>query len=226
MQKKFDINKHLCYNIKGVFKMKKIIISLLVITLIIFKITYKPKTYNDSDFNIKTYTSKIDKDLDGVDDQTDMLKSVKEYIKTKPKYKSKYYNKGYPNDNYGVCTDVVAFGMLNTGYDLKTLVNEDIKNNYQNYNIDKIDINIDFRRVKNLQVYFKNNHLSLTTNIYDIDKWQAGDIVIFKNHIGVISNKRNKKGIPYVIHHYSIYQTNYEEDILEKRKVIYHFRIS
>ena len=61
------------------------------------------------------------------------------------------------------------------------------------YNIDIIDKNIDFRRVKNLQVYFKNNAISLTTDINDITAWQGGDIVIFKKHIGIVSDKRNKK---------------------------------
>jgi hypothetical protein len=32
---------------------------------------------------------------------------------TNPVYKSKYYNTGYSNDKYGVCTDVVANVMLN-----------------------------------------------------------------------------------------------------------------
>ena len=50
-------------------------------------------------------------DNDGIDDQTDILNNVREYIKTKPKYKSKYYGTGYPDDEYGVCTDVVANGL-------------------------------------------------------------------------------------------------------------------
>lgn len=48
----------------------------------------------------------------GVDDQTDILNSTREYIATKPKYKSKYYNSGYSDDEYGVCTDVIAFALL------------------------------------------------------------------------------------------------------------------
>ena len=45
------------------------------------------------------------------------------------------------------------------------LVNEDIKNNKELYDIDAVDKNIDFRRVKNLKVYFDNNAISLTTEI-------------------------------------------------------------
>ena len=102
--------------------------------------------YSNEYFNIKTYTSNIDKDNDSIDDQTDILNNVRKYIATNPKYKSKYYASGYPDDGYGVCTDVVAFGLKGAGYDLMELVNEDIKNNRNNYNIDTIDKNIDFRR--------------------------------------------------------------------------------
>ena len=45
------------------------------------------------------------------------------------------------------------------------LVNEDIKNNKELYDMDAVDKNIDFRRVKNLKVYFDNNAISLTTDI-------------------------------------------------------------
>ena len=185
------------------------------------------KKYDNAYFKIENYISKTDKDLDGIDDQTDILNSVREYIKTKPKYKSKYYSTGYPSDNYGTCTDVVAFGLLDAGYDLRELVNIDIKNNKEKYDIDVIDKNIDFRRVNNLKIYFDNNAISLTTDIYDTTNWQGGDIVVFKKHIGIVSDKRNKKGITFVIHHYSPYQIYYEEDILEKRDdIVAHYRIS
>ena len=46
--------------------------------------------------------------------------------------------------------------------------------------MDAVDKNIDFRRVKNLKVYFDNNAISLTTDINEIEEWQGGDIVVFK----------------------------------------------
>ena len=56
---------------------------------------------------------------------------------------------------------------------------------------------------------------------------KVGDIVIFKKHIGIVSNYRNKKGITFVIHHAYPHQLYYEEDILEKRNdIIGHYRIS
>ena len=183
--------------------------------------------YSNEYFNIKTYTSNIDKDNDGIDDQTDILNNVRKYIATNPKYKSKYYARGYPDDGYGVCTDVVAFGLKGAGYDLMELVNEDIKNNRNNYNIDTIDKNIDFRRVQNLKIYFENNAISLTTDVYDIENWQGGDIVIFQNHIGIVSNNRNKDGVTFIIHHANPFQKYYEEDIFESRDdIIGHYRMS
>ena len=110
---------------------------------------------------------------------------------------------------------------------LMELVNEDIKNNKELYDMDAVDKNIDFRRVKNLKVYFDNNAISLTTDINEIEEWQGGDIVVFKKHIGIISDKRNRKGICFVIHHANPYQIYYEEDILEHRDdIIGHYRIS
>lgn len=204
------------------------IIIAIFISYILYIYNYIPhKKYSNKDFNIKTYTSRIDKDNDGVDDQTDILNNVKDYIKKQPKYKSKYYDTGYPNDEYGVCTDVVAFGLKGAGYDLMELVNEDIKNNKDLYNIDTIDKNIDFRRVKNLKIYFERNTISLTTNPKKIEEWQAGDIVIFKKHIGIVSDKRNKRGVAFVIHHANPYQRYYEEDILEYRNdIVGHYRVS
>lgn len=209
-----------------------IIIPLLIILILIIYFLYTiniipHKKYTNTDFNIENYISKIDRDNDGIDDQTDIINNTRKYIKTKPKYKSKYYQTGYPNDEFGVCTDVVAISLKEAGYDLMELVNNHIKENKELYDIEIIDKQIDFRRVKNLNIYFENTAISLTTNINEIEKWQGGDIIVFEKHIGIISNKRNKKGIPFLIHHANPYQINYEEDILENRKdIIAHYRIS
>ena len=205
-----------------------LIVLIIVVLYALYRFNYIPhKKYINEDFNIKTYISKTDKDNDGIDDQTDILNNVRDYIKTNPKYKSKYYATGYPNDEYGVCTDVVAFTLQGAGYDLMNLVNEHIKSNRNLYDIDVIDKNIDFRRVQNLKVYLDNNAIVLTNDINKIKEWQGGDIVVFKNHIGIVSDKRNKKGIPFIIHHANPYQRYYEEDILEYRNdIIGHYRIS
>ena len=209
-------------------KLVIIIILILVIIYLLYIFNYIPhKKYENKDFGIEKYISNVDFDNDGIDDETDILESTKKYLATKPKYKSKYYIGGYPDDNYGVCTDVVSFGLKGAGYDIKKLVNEDINNHKELYGIDVIDENIDFRRVKNLKIYFENNAIKLTNDIYDISNWQGGDIVIFNNHIGIVSDKRNKKGIAFVLHHATPYQLYYEEDILEQRKdIVGHYKVS
>lgn len=213
--------------------MKKILLGILIIIFLIliyflYNFNYiSHRKYTNKDFNIKTYISSVDKDKDGINDQTDILNNVRKYIETKPKYKSKYYATGYPNDEYGVCTDVVAFGLKDAGYDLMELVDEDIRNNRSLYDIEKVDSNIDFRRVRNLKIYFKRHTISLTTDINKIEEWQGGDIIIFDKHIGIVSDKRNKKGISFIIHNANPYQRFYEEDILENRNdIVGHYRVS
>ena len=214
-------------------KNKTVIIIILLLTILIsttyalYVYNYLPhRKYTNADFNIETYKSSVDLDNDGIDDQTDILNNVRTYVATKPKYKSKYYDTGYPNDNYGVCTDVVAFGLKGAGYDLQELVDQDIRENRSKYNIKTVDKNIDFRRVRNLKIYFDNYAISLSTSLDDISDWQGGDIVIFPSHIGIVSDKRNKDGIPFLIHHANPYQRYYEEDVLNMYKIEGHYRIS
>lgn len=199
---------------KNKYKVGLIFISAIVLLFVVYVLyffNYIPhQKYSSSDFNITTYKSSHDEDDDGIDDQTDILNNVKAYVSSKPKYKSKYYGTGYPDDHFGVCTDVVAFGLKDAGYD-----------------IDIIDKNINFRRVQNLEIYFKHNAQSLTTDIHRIEECQGGDIVIFENHIGIVSDHRNKNGVSFVIHHASPYQRYYEEDILEYRNdIVGHYRIN
>lgn len=225
-----------------------LILLLLLMVFLLYRYNYIPhRKYTTAQFNLKhsvssktnnedaaenrpeieIFVSSKDQDQDGMDDQTDILQNAKNYVATKPKYKSKYYDTGYPNDGYGVCTDVVAFALYDAGYDLQKLVEEDIALHREDYEIDEPDANIDFRRVKNLTVFFKNTAIPLTLDTKQISEWQGGDIVIFKKHIGIVSDNRNVKGIPFVIHHASAVQADYEEDILETwGEIVGHYRIS
>ena len=212
-----------------------IVVGVVISTLIICAGSYAAWRYqrtsperpsNKYTGNIIQLHSQTDADGDGLDDQVDILQSALTYVSTRPKYQSKYYSSGYPNDGYGVCTDVVAFALRDAGYDLMALVNNDIVSNPDDYDITEPDVNIDFRRVKNLQIYFEHNATSLTTDISQIEQWQGGDIVVFNNHIGIVSDHRNSNGIPHIIHHNSPWQKTYEEDILETRNdIVGHYRI-
>ena len=183
------------------------------------------KYYNANDFDIKTIYSEFDYDNDHVDDYTDFVVGAREDAKNKPTYVSKYYEGGYPPDNEGVCTDTVWRAFKNAGYSLKDMVDKDIMNNPLDYpSIKERDANIDFRRVGNLKIFFNKYALNLTLDYKKIEEWQPGDIVIFEGqkHIGIISDRRNSKGIPYVIHNMGQY--NREEDYLSKCTISGHYR--
>ena len=178
-------------------------------------------------FPVPQLISNHDEDGDGVDDQTDLLQGALAYIETEPQYKSKYYEGGWPDDGYGVCTDVVAAAMKSAGYDLRELVDADIRKRPEAYDIQTRDPNIDYRRVDNLKVFFEKYAHSLSTDPKQIDQWQGGDIVVFAGHIGMVSDHRNIRGVPYLIHHNSTFQRRYEEDVLEKRNdIVGHYRIT
>ena len=201
----------------------KIVLILIIFVIIsglillgYFAYKTNKRTYSAEDFGIETIISKTDYDNDGIDDYTDILQGAKIEAEKRPIYRSVYYAGGYPPDGEGVCTDVIWRALKNAGYSLKDMVDEDIKNNLYKYpRVEgKPDPNIDFRRVPNLKVYFERNHIVLTNDLTKIEEWQPGDIVVFgSKHIGIISDKRNEKGIPYLLHNGG--QPIREEDILE-----------
>ena len=201
----------------------------LLLTLVYFTLNYfnliPKKYYTARDFGIETVKSSVDFNQNGVDDYTDILLGARKDAQNHPRYDGKYIDGGYPPDNIGVCTDVVWRGFKNAGYSLKDMVDRDIENRREAYSrIDKPDTNIDFRRVKNLNIFFKEYAISLTTDITQIAEWQPGDIVIFNNqaHIGIVSDKRNRDGMPYIIHNGG--QPNREEDYLTRSTVVAHYR--
>ena len=112
-----------------------------------------------------------------------------------------YYKGGRPKDlTTGVCTDVVGDALKELSYDLKLKVFNDIKKHSKLYP-DTPDININFRRAKNLNVYFKRFEKTLTTSLgkKDLKEWRGGDLVIWKDHIAVVSSIKRDDGLPYVI---------------------------
>ncbi|MGI6643205.1 MAG: DUF1287 domain-containing protein [Bacillota bacterium] len=156
-------------------------------------------------------TAGLDTNANGIDDYQDIVDGARRQIKEKPKYKSAYYDGGYPPDNEGVCTDLVWRALWHAGYDLKASVDSDIAEAPDEYPrvAGSPDPNIDFRRVPNLYVFLTRWAQSLTTEVKPWDQanaeeWQPGDIVVFGNsydHIGIVSDKRRKDGMPLVIHH-------------------------
>lgn len=204
------------------------IILLIILGIIVYFLDYyniiPKKKYHDKDFGITTIKSMVDYNQNGIDDYTDILNGAKIDAYNKPKYKSVYYNGGYPPEDEGVCTDLIWRAFKEAGYSLKDMVDNDIEKNKDDYHIKMADKNIDFRRVVNLRVFFDKYATILTNDINDIDEWMSGDIVIFgnNNHIGIVSDYRNKKGITYILHNGG--QPIREEDYLKRGKVTRHYR--
>lgn len=202
-----------------------IIIGIMIIISILnyYGILHSRK-YLSSEFNIDVVKSSVDYNNNGIDDYTDILIGAKIDANNKPKYKSIYYDGGYPPDDIGVCSDVIWRSFKNAGYSLKDMIDKDIEKYRDDYDIDIVDSNIDFRRVVNLRVFFDKYAITLTNDIYDIDEWMPGDIVIFGNnkHIGIVSNYRNSREISYIIHNGG--QPVREENYLVRAKVTKHYR--
>ena len=183
------------------------------------------RTYTAEDFGIATILSSVDYNGNGTDDYTDILQGARKDAQNRPTYDGSYYAGGYPPDDIGVCTDVVWRAFKNAGYSLRDMVDKDIRTRPEAYpKIETPDNNIDFRRVRNLRIFFDTYAIALTLDIDEIAQWQPGDIVIFgkDKHIGIISDKRNKDGQPYVIHNGG--QPTREEDYLSRSTVTGHYR--
>lgn len=143
---------------------------------------FPQKYYLAKDFGIETIKSEVDFNKNGTDDYTDILLGARKDAENHPVYNGKYYDEGYPPDNIGVCTDVIWRAFKNAGYSLRDMIDNDIKRRPEEYkNIKTRDKNIDFRRVVNLEIFFDEYALTLTSDISEIEEWQPGDIVIFNN---------------------------------------------
>ncbi|MHC1682151.1 MAG: DUF1287 domain-containing protein [Clostridiaceae bacterium] len=200
------------------------IISLISISIIVLVLSfYLIKTYRPIIFeNIISYipfTSKlkvpnevenIDRNTNKIPDALDIVNEARKEAKNKTKYIDAYYVGGYPPETEGVCTDVIWRGLKALNYDLKASVDSDIEHNLSAYPRveNKPDPNIDFRRVKNLDIFLSRNFITLSNEIIpnnpnNLKNWQPGDIIVTYSpyeHIFILSDKRASNGIPYIIH--------------------------
>lgn len=183
------------------------------------------RAYTAEDFAIETVTSPVDFDGDGADDYTEILLGARQDAENHPRYDGSYVQGGYPDEDVGVCTDVVWRAFRNAGYSLRLMVDRDIALYPSDYHrVTVRDADIDFRRVVNLRVFFDKYATEITTDTADISQWQPGDIVIFKDnkHIGIVSDRRTKDGKAYIIHNGG--QPVREEDYLKRGQVLRHYR--
>jgi uncharacterized protein len=143
-----------------------------------------------------------------------LVESAREQIGVVTQYDTGYYSGGYPPEDRGACTDVIAQALRANNYDLKAKIDQDMAVYPERYP-NESDTNINFRRVRNVKVFldYHAENLSLCTDIecFEDGKWQAGDIVTFDQipgslwHIAIVSNKVKLEDfvrIPYLIHNY------------------------
>lgn len=183
------------------------------------------RAYTAEDFGIETVRGGMDFNGNGVDDYTDLLLGARRDGENHPRYDGTYWEGGFPPENIGVCTDVVWRAFREAGYNLREMVDKDISLRPGTYPaVDEPDKNIDFRRVRNLRVFFEEYAVPLTLDIDEIESWQPGDIVIFgeNKHIGIVSDKRDREGHAWIIHNGG--QPRREEDYLGRGTVTGHYR--
>ena len=184
-----------------------------------------PEGYTAEQLGIEELYSMRDENGNGTDDYHDFVAGARAYVESGPLYQSIYYAGGYPDDDHGVCTDVIWHAFAQAGLSLKDMVDADVARHPEIYGIEQPDPNIDFRRVRNLRVFFDRHALTLDPSAEDPQAWQPGDIVIFgrDTHIGIISDRRNRDGRAYVIHNGG--QPKREEDYFARNdRVTAHYR--
>lgn len=214
---------------KKKIKVSRFLFVIIFVVVIYFLLDYfsliPKKYYSDKDFGITDVVSKIDYNNNGIDDYKDFMLGARKDAEIKPDYDGTYCAGGYPENSKGVCTDVIWRAFKNAGYCLKDMVDKDIKENIELYpRVEGCqDTNIDFRRVPNLKVFFERYAVSLTLDTSKIEEWQQGDIVTYgTEHIAMVSDRRNKDGVPYIIHNSG--QPVREENTLTNKPISGHFR--
>jgi len=190
------------------------------------------------ELEVPRITSDVDKDSDGVDDYTDIVLSARSQIGVVTSYDAGYYgNGGFPPDDTGACTDVIWRALGAVGYDIKSLLERDIRAHPERYDTTRLsDANINFRRTENLRRFFSFYAQELTTDVEpgneaNLFKWQGGDIVTFEQgignlgHIAIVSDKRRPDGVPLLINNHGFGVV--EDDLLLSwpTKISGHFRL-
>jgi len=190
--------------------------------------------YLEPKCEVPQLVSSQDQNRNDIPDSIDIVKGARQEAERGTVYDGSYFSGGYPPEGKGACTDVIWRAFKAAGYDLKKMVDEDIKTAPSAYGVTgrQPDPTIDFRRVSNLQVFFKRHGQELTTEVIPGDvanlaNWQPGDIVVFGpplEHIAVISDRRNNDGVPQIIHNAGPKASEGSYLLSWNSKITYHFR--
>jgi uncharacterized protein YijF (DUF1287 family) len=247
------------FNIKHFLIVIIILVIVLAITLSISQFTFK-KEYSPPTalaallpryrvIDMDNISVKTDFDRDGISDQKDILLGAKNQLDNPAdnifkngNNETNYFNGGDPPAEIAICTDIIARAFREAGFDLSQLVNDDIAANFNSYPLrinwgqTRPDKNIDYRRIQNMEIFFKRNSQAMTTvfdlsDIKNLEQWLPGDIVLFDmdrdgytDNAGIISDFTNRKGIPKVIYNYIDPGYTVERDILSSSSIKGHYR--
>jgi uncharacterized protein YijF (DUF1287 family) len=160
-----------------------------------------------------------------------LIQSARSQVGKTTTYDPAYVRLKFPGGDIpisrGVCTDVVVRALRGLRIDLQKRIYNDKKSHPARYKglyyTDRLDPNIDHRRVKNIQAYFAARRYRVKGTFL------AGDIVVWKlpgsrlDHIGICSDKLNAQGEPLIIH--NVGAGAKEEDVLRAYHIVDHFRL-
>jgi uncharacterized protein YijF (DUF1287 family) len=184
-----------------------------------------------------------DRDGDGIPDALDLLIGAKKTVVNADAYTPEaegYIPLAYPMGDVprtvGVCTDVIIRAARNAGIDVQKELHDDIRRARAAYPMVKGsgDPNIDQRRVGTLLPYFKRRWEAHTARLDDpADPLRPGDIILmdtFPNrsgpdHIGILSDRLDDQGLPFVINNWTDGTVTAEMDLLVFVPVMYRFRL-
>jgi len=250
--------EHKRFNIKPFLLIILILIIVLGIVLSIRELTFKaeyepPTAVTDilpryRVFDMENTGIESDADGDGINDQKDILLGAQKQLENKAKNimlfpdEANYYQGGDPPPDLALPTDIIARAFWEAGFDLRELVYKDISENFDQYPLKAIwnqsysDPDIDYRRIQNLEVFFRRNAQVLTT-LFDpaqdqnLSQWLPGDVVFFDmdkdgytDNAGIISDSTTRSGVPKVIYNYVEPGYTCEQDILGKEIITGHYR--
>jgi uncharacterized protein YijF (DUF1287 family) len=191
---------------------------------------------------------KGDADNDGINNQKDIILGAKKQLEKPAKNifleegETNYYQGGDPPENLAISTDIIARAFLEAGFNLREMVYEDIKDNFDKYPIREIwgqtvcDPNIDYRRIQNLEIFFKRNAkasgiLFNSSDNDNLNSWLPGDVIFFdmdkdgfSDNVGIISDNTTRDGTPKVIYNYIDPGYTIEKNILKEKIITGHYR--
>jgi len=152
---------------------------------------------------------------------------MNKFILEKPYYKNSdfkikniYSKVDYNKNNIDDYSDILLGARKLVGKNIKEkeLLSKSFK--YAGYDI--ISLIGEDTSIKGINKYFAKNTYSLTNNIKVINKFNYGDIIIYDEGLGIVSDRRNKEGITFLI--YIKNNIVVEEDIMPKLKILGHYR--